>query len=142
MSHWPKTGCSVIVEDQGKVLLIKRGKPPYEGYWSLPGGSQEAGETLESCARRELFEETGLRVNNLSFCAVRDRIQHGDDGALNHHFVLATFIARAFEGKGIAGDDASDIGWYSLSEMQSLLTTPGTPDFISEFVEPSGSSSH
>ncbi len=80
MSDWLKTACSVIVYDKGRVLLIKRGKNPCKGYWSLPGGSHEAGETHEKCARRELFEETGLSAHSLEFAIVRDRMGHDEKG--------------------------------------------------------------
>ena len=135
MTHWPKTGCSVLVRKDEKVLLIKRGKDPLKGHWSLPGGSQEPGETMETCAVRELFEETGLTAAKISFARVRDRMGHDENGDLTHHFVLATFIAEEFTGSPEAGDDAADIGWFTLEEMQALPTTPGTPEFIVELIQ-------
>ena len=135
MTHWPKTGCSVLVRDGEKVLLIKRGKEPLIGHWSLPGGSQEPGETMETCAARELLEETGLTATKISFARVRDRMGHDDTGELTHHFVLATFVAETYTGSPQAGDDAADIGWFTLDEMQSLPTTPGTPEFIEELLQ-------
>lgn len=134
LTHWPKTGCSVLVKDEHKVLLIKRGKEPLKGHWSLPGGSQEPGETMEECARRELTEETALTAGEMVFVRVRDRMGHKDDGELTHHFVLATFIAETYSGVAEAGDDAADLGWFALEEMNTLLTTPGTPEFIRELL--------
>ena len=129
---WPRTGCSVIVVRDGKVLLVKRGKEPFRGCWSLPGGGQEAGETLEDCARRELREETGLEAGALEFVAARDRISRNDAGAVIHHFVLSTFFARDASGEASALDDALDAGWFTLSEMKKRETTPGTIDFLRE----------
>ena len=134
MNHWPKTGCSVIVQDESKILLIKRGKEPFKGFWSLPGGNHEAGETLEECARRELLEETGLVAGALEFVIVRDRLGYDDNGALTHHFVLATYRCTVFSGKALAGDDASDLGWFTLDEIVQMNTTPQTPEFIAELV--------
>ncbi|MEL7429269.1 MAG: NUDIX hydrolase [Pseudomonadota bacterium] len=134
MNHWPRTGCSTLVVDGKKVLLIKRGKPPYEGHWSLPGGSQEAGETLEECARRELLEETGLIARHMEFVIIRDRMGHASDGTLTHHFVLSTFLASDFEGDIIAGDDATDIGWFTLTEMACLQTTPETTSMVNDIL--------
>ena len=134
MTHWPKTGCSVLVYSEGKVLLIKRGKNPLKDHWSLPGGTHEAGETLESCAQRELTEETGLVAQSMQFAIVRDRIGYLDNGDLSHHFVLTTFLCSEFSGRPVAGDDASDIGWFSMPEMQALRTTPDTPELIEQLI--------
>ncbi len=134
MTHWPKTGCSVLVTSDEKVLLIKRGKDPLKDHWSLPGGSQEPGETLEECARRELTEETALVADRVEFARVRDRMGHTPDGELTHHFVLATFKVETYSGSAKAGDDAADLGWFTLAEMDALLTTPGTPEFIRELL--------
>ena len=135
MSQWPRTGCSVVVHSAKRVLLVKRGKAPFPGHWSLPGGSQEAGETLEECARRELFEETGLRAETLEFATLRDRIGHDQAGSLTHHFVLATFVAGTVGGDARAGDDADDIGWFTFEEMETLKTTPDTVAFVRDLIE-------
>lgn len=130
----PKTGASVLVCKGESYLLIKRGKEPYKGYWSLPGGSQEAGETLEEAAHRELMEETGLEAKTLEFAKIRDRMTYDDHGNLAYHFVLATFITHDSTGTPKAQDDADDIGWFTLKEMENLLTTPDTPEFIAEII--------
>ena len=130
----PNTGASVLVRRQNRFLLIKRGKEPYKGHWSLPGGSQEAGETLEETARRELKEETDLEAETLSFTTIKDRITRSEDGVLQFHYVLATFIANNVKGEPKALDDADDLGWYTLSEMKGILTTPETPNFIEEIL--------
>ena len=132
MKKFPRTGCSVLVCNQDKVLLIKRGKEPYKGYWSLPGGGQETGETLEACARRELLEETGLRTEALEFVAVRDRITIDEQGNITFHYVLATYLAKSVSGEAKAGDDATELGWFTMSEINRLQTTPDTPSFIAE----------
>ncbi|MGI9350989.1 MAG: NUDIX hydrolase [Rhizobiaceae bacterium] len=135
MSASPITGCSVIVFEQKKVLLIKRGKQPYRGCWSLPGGSQELGETLEECARRELKEETCLDAGRLEFAAVRDRISRNEDGYPDYHFVLTTFFTTSFTGEAMAGDDAVNLGWFGLEEMRELSTTPETVEFVREVLK-------
>jgi len=135
MSLKPKTGASVLVCKGESYLLIKRGKDPYKGCWSLPGGSQEAGETLEEAAHRELMEETGLDAKTLRFAKIRDRMAYDDHGNLKYHFVLATFVTSDFKGTPKAQDDAVDIDWFTLDEMKNLNTTPDTPEFIVEILD-------
>ena len=130
MTTIPRTGCSVVALREGKVLLIKRGKEPYKGYWSLPGGAQELGETLMECAQRELKEETGLEAGELKFAAVRDRISRNESQAIMHHYVLASFFANNPRGEAVAADDALAVRWCSIDEMHDLQTTPDTPEFI------------
>ena len=61
----PIVGIGIVVIKGDSVLLVRRGKPPNIGAWTLPGGAQEVGETAEEAARRELLEETGLDVDTL-----------------------------------------------------------------------------
>ena len=65
---------AVVVDDHGRVLLIKRGTEPMQGHWSLPGGLLELGETLRDGVKREVFEETGLFVEPEAIVEVVDRI--------------------------------------------------------------------
>ncbi len=136
MEKQPRSGASVIVFDkrtsQIKVLLIKRGKPPYQGHWSLPGGSQELGETIEECAAREVMEETNLTITDLKFAGINDRISRNESGEIEHHFLLTTFKTDSFQGTPLASDDAADLGWFTHNEMQDLLTTPETPKFVGD----------
>ena len=134
----PRTGASVLVHKNDKILLIKRGKEPYLGHWSLPGGSQEVGETLEEAAWRELKEETSLDAITLKFAKIQDRITRDNKGNVKFHYVLATFITNEFTGIPKALDDADDIGWYDLTEMNDIVTTPKTPEFIAEILQEQG----
>ncbi len=135
MSVIPRTGASIILFLEGKVLLVKRGKDPYKGYWSLPGGTQKPGELLEDTARRELQEETGIIAEELSFCVVRDRLKHDENGTLKFHYVLATYFANRFSGTAKAADDAEAIGWFNDTELNTLQTTPETPTLIRDVLQ-------
>jgi ADP-ribose pyrophosphatase YjhB (NUDIX family) len=130
----PQTGASVLVYKDGKVLLIQRGKEPYKGHWSLPGGSQETGETIEEAASRELEEETTLKAEAMDFVRLRDRISKDEQGSVTFHYVLATFFTQSFSGTAKAMDDADDIGWFTIEEMENLTTTPQTPQFVQEIL--------
>src|SRR3974390_1710373 len=79
---YPRAGVSVVVLQGGDVLLVQRGKGAYRGFWSLPGGAIELGETAEAAARRELMEETGLLASDLTLGDVADVIVRDTAGAV------------------------------------------------------------
>jgi len=114
MREYPKhplIGIGVILLRGEEVLLIKRGKPPAMGAWSLPGGGQELGETAEAAARRELLEETGLTVGRLTLIAHVDSIHHDENGFVQWHYTILDFAGRYKGGAAKAGSDVTDIAW-------------------------------
>ncbi|MAA97947.1 MAG: ADP-ribose pyrophosphatase [Stappia sp.] len=123
----PRLGVSVLVEDDGRVLLVKRAKPPFEGAWSLPGGSVEFAETLGAAARRELLEETGLTAD-LDGAPVEMVEILPDDARVpgGAHFVIAVFRGRAQGGEPRAGDDAAEAAFVAPETLDALAMTPGT----------------
>lgn len=102
------------------VLLIRRGTPPRQGEWSLPGGRQHWGETVRETARREVREETGLEIEILGLIDVVDALipapEPDDPGALAYHYTLIDFAARAVGGTPRAGDDAIEAVWLPLDD--------------------------
>ena len=126
----PRTGVSILVLRGGEALLVRRAKEPYAGYWSLPGGTQEFGETMEEAARRELAEDTGLAATRLSFAEIVEPMLRGEDGSVLRHFVLGLFVCEAYEGEPVAGDDASALGWFAFEAMEGLEMTLGTAALI------------
>jgi len=116
----PIVGVGVVVWHQDRVLLIKRGKPPRVGQWSLPGGAQDLGETLAEAASRELMEETGLDASMGEIIATLDMIDRDGKGAVRHHYTLVDFVAEATDPKLCAGDDAADARWFERSELDAL----------------------
>lgn len=98
-----------------EVLLIRRGQPPLQGDWSLPGGRIEWGERAEDAALRELGEETGVRAELLGLAAVVDGL-FGPD----RHYVLIDYAARWLEGEPAAGDDAAEAAFHPLADLEGL----------------------
>ncbi|MTI42279.1 ADP-ribose pyrophosphatase YjhB (NUDIX family) [Roseibium hamelinense] len=122
----PIVGVSVLCHDQDRVLLIKRGNPPYKGLWSLPGGRVEYGEALTAAAERELFEETGIKATLGEPVDMFETMMHDGAGTTTSHYVLVVFSGAYLSGTPWAGDDAADASWFAIGELGSLHTTPGT----------------
>jgi 8-oxo-dGTP diphosphatase len=101
----------------GAALLVRRGRPPSLGAWSLPGGAQELGETAEAAARRELFEETGLIVGPMLLAANVDSIHRDPDGRVRYHYTILDFAARWAGGEAVAGGDVTAIAWAAFEEF-------------------------
>jgi ADP-ribose pyrophosphatase YjhB (NUDIX family) len=113
----PFVGIGIVVLRPGEVLLVRRGKAPNIGSWSLPGGAQEVGERAEDAARRELLEETSLVVGELHLVANVDSITRDPDGRVRYHYAIIDFAARWIEGEPAPGDDVSEVIWASLDDL-------------------------
>lgn len=117
----PIVGVGVVVWRDDRVLLIRRGKPPRAGQWSLPGGAQELGETVAETARREVGEETGLDLARLDLLTVVDLVERTpDDARVLYHYTLIDFTAEAAPGPAVAGGDAAAVGWFRAGELDDL----------------------
>ena len=103
-------------------LLIRRGKAPRLGQWSIPGGAQHLGETLLETAAREVREETGLGLRGLRFLTTVDLIEREPppDGRVRYHYTLIDFVAEAEEGDAVPGDDAAAVAWFAEEELAGL----------------------
>lgn len=113
----PIVGVGAVIVDAGRVVLVRRGAPPRQGQWSLPGGAVELGETLRAAAEREALEETGLAVKAGAIVEVLDRIIPGADGRMQYHYVLIDFLCRVQSGELNAGGDAAEVAWAEESEL-------------------------
>ncbi len=114
----PIVGIGVIVLKDDTVLLVRRGKPPNIGSWTLPGGAQEVGETAEQAGRRELLEETGISVGPMVFTAHVDNIRRDRDGRVQFHYTILDFAARWVEGEPEAATDVSEVVWAPLDGLE------------------------
>ena len=113
----PIVGVGAVIIHEKRVVLVKRGSPPLQGQWSLPGGVVELGETLRSAAEREALEETGLIVKAGEVLEILDRIIPGERGAPQYHYVLIDFLCTVESGELRAGGDAADACWAGESEL-------------------------
>lgn len=118
-SNAPKIGVGIILIKDRQVLLVKRANPPGAGKWSLPGGKQELGETIQQTARRELREETGLECGELTLAGYVDSIHHDETGRITFHYTILDFAARYVSGHPRPADDVLDCAWVCEDEFDS-----------------------
>jgi len=126
----PFVGVGAVIVRDDRVLLVKRGKPPLLGEWSLPGGVLECGETLREAAIREAREETGLVVDVGEMLGVYERIVRGDDARVRYHYVLIDFLCRPVAGELRAGSDAAEARWYSREDLPALKLAYDANDVV------------
>lgn len=117
-------GVGGVVIADGRALLIRRGGPPLQGEWSIPGGLLDLGETLEQGVRRELAEETGLEVRMLDLIEVFERVFPDDDGRTKYHFVILDYLCEAVSGQAQAASDVTDVAWAREDELAGYSLTP------------------
>ena len=134
----PVVGVGVVVWRDDRFLLVRRGKAPNQGQWSLPGGAQQLGETVFEAARREIMEETALEVEILGLIDVVDGIKTDDQGRVQFHYTLVDVVAQSKHGEAVAGDDAVAVGWYRLADLTDLGLWSETERIIRESVHKRG----
>jgi ADP-ribose pyrophosphatase YjhB (NUDIX family) len=111
----PLVGVGAVVVEQGRVLLVRRGREPLKGHWSLPGGLLELGESLAAGVIREVREETGLRVEPVELIELLDRI-HREGERVRFHYLIADYLCRVTGGALQAASDAEAVRWVERAE--------------------------
>jgi ADP-ribose pyrophosphatase YjhB (NUDIX family) len=114
-SNSEPTACALVVDDDGRLLLVRRAGDPYRGTWDLPGGFLEEAEAPLDALRRELREETGLEIEPVEFVgAWLDTYGDGPDAPTTLNLY---WTARIVGGEPVAGDDASELGWFARDAL-------------------------
>ena len=132
---FPIIGVGVVIWKHDEFLLIQRGKEPRYGEWSIPGGRQEIGETLEETALREIREETGLEIRITNFLEVIDSIQRDHAGKISFHATLIDYSAEWVSGAPHPSSDAVDTAWHNLNELDNLPLWSETKRIIKKSAE-------
>jgi mutator protein MutT len=117
---------AVVVSDE-RLLMVRRGRNPGAGNWSIPGGRVEPGETPEQAVARELAEETGIRGACEGLMGSLERRGPG------YHFVILDYRMRPVgTGDPVAGDDAAAVAWVPLTEVTQLRLVDGLASFLAD----------
>ena len=114
----PLVGVGAVVVHAGQVLLVRRGREPLKGQWSLPGGLLEVGESLIAGVAREALEETGLTVEPVELIELLDSI-HREGDRIRYHYVIADYLCRVISGELQAASDADAVRWVERAEWNS-----------------------
>ena len=114
----PLVGVGAVVVEDNRVLLVRRGREPLKGQWSLPGGLLEVGESLIAGVQREVLEETGLEVEPVELIELLDRI-HREAERVRYHYVIADYLCRVVGGTLMAASDAEAVRWVERAEWNS-----------------------
>jgi 8-oxo-dGTP diphosphatase len=125
-SH-PQLAVSAAIFRDGKVLLVRRARSPAKGFYSLPGGRVEYGETLHAALHREVDEETGLRIEIVGLAGWREVLPRA---AGSGHYVILSFAARWLDNEPVLNEEHDDFKWLAPDALGSLKLTGGLEEVI------------
>ena len=128
----PFLAVSAAIIRDGRVLVVRRARPPAEGLYTLPGGVVEAGETLHEAIIREVAEETGISILPLVLAGYREAIVRDKEDRVSRHFLILPFAARWLAGEASLSEELTDARWIEPSELSALKTTEGLAGIIAE----------
>ena len=131
----PYLAVSAAIFRDGRVLIVRRGRPPAHGLYTLPGGGVELGETLEQAVMREVREETGLAIAPLGLIGFREAIARDAAGHVERHFVILPFAARWVGGEIALNEELAEAHWRKPDELAGLKTTEGLAEIIAAAAE-------
>ncbi len=126
----PMVAVGAVVFKEERVLLVRRGQPPSENLWAIPGGSVEIGETLQEAAEREILEETGIKIQAGEPVFTFDVIERDGIGKIRFHYVIVDLAADYITGDPQAGDDAAEARWVTAQEIDALQVSAPTLNLL------------
>jgi 8-oxo-dGTP diphosphatase len=126
----PYLAVSAAIFRDGRVLIVRRARPPAHGLYTLPGGGVELGETLEEAVVREVREETALKIEPVALAGYRQAIARDAERRIERHFVILPFAARWIAGEVALNDELAEAHWLEPSALSGLQTTEGLAQIV------------
>jgi 8-oxo-dGTP diphosphatase len=126
----PLPGVGAVVWDGRHILLERRGRPPAQDTWALPGGLIELGETAEVALRREVQEECGIDIRVGPILGLFQPIVYDADGRLLYHYVVVDFLAYYVAGDLTSGDDAAEVRWVEPAALPDYNLAAAAQEMI------------
>jgi 8-oxo-dGTP diphosphatase len=126
----PFLAVSAAIFRDGRVLIVRRARPPAHGLYTLPGGGVELGETLEQAVIREVREETALAIEPIGLAGFRQAIARDAAGRVERHFVILPFAARWIAGEVSLNEELPEAHWLAPQQLSGLQTTEGLADIV------------
>ena len=123
----PQLAVSAAIFRDDRILLVRRARSPAKGFYSLPGGRVEFGETLHAALHREVDEETALKIEILGLAGWREVVPGTSGGG---HYLIMSFAARWLAGETVLNDELDDFKWLSPDDVGNLKLTGGLQEVI------------
>jgi 8-oxo-dGTP diphosphatase len=131
----PYLAVSAAIFRDGRILIVRRARPPAHGLYTLPGGGVELGETLEEAVIREVREETALEVRPVALAGYRQAIARDTEGKVERHFVILPFAARWISGEVSLNEELAEAHWLLPDGLAGLTTTEGLAQIVASAAE-------
>ena len=125
----PQLAVSAAIFRDGKILLVRRARSPAKGFYSLPGGRVEFGETLHEALHREVDEETALKIEIVGLAGWREVVPGAGGGG---HYLIMSFAARWTAGEPVLNDELDDFRWLQPDALGDLTVTSGLQEVIQQ----------
>jgi len=123
----PQIAVSAAIFREGNILLVRRARSPARGFYSLPGGRVEFGETLHAALHREVDEETALKIEIVDLAGWREVVPGPTGGG---HYLIMSFAARWLAKEPVLNDELDDFKWLPPDALGDLKLTGGLQEVI------------